>query len=163
MVSTTRTLKSHRASSQSQMGRTTARDAQREAQHKAVREIKLSNMHERLDIACRAYAAHVYKAAKFTSRCGAHCSAARAGGPNQPEPPTLHAQPTSEKLADTAAPSSPISPGSTRSLATADDHERRVYHCCGSCWFERRAQAHLWLRIPRLHARHDEPRRRGCD
>jgi hypothetical protein len=53
--------------------------------------------------------------------------------PNEPTLPTQCPQLTSEKLADTAAPSSPISIDSAGSLATADDLDRRASPLLRSC------------------------------
>ena len=108
------------------------RDAKGGTAHE-VRENVLTNIHDRLRIACLPHTAHACKAARFTTRRGAHSRSARAGAPNEPTLPTRCPQPTSENLPDTAALSLPISNDSIDLVATAEDHDGAVSPLLRSC------------------------------
>ena len=77
-----------------------------EAEHKKVRESVHIGMHDRAEIVCSSRPAHACKAARYAVESGAHSNPTQADGPSEPAPPTPYPQPTSDKLADTAASSS---------------------------------------------------------
>jgi hypothetical protein len=112
-----------------------------EAEHKKVRESVHYDMHDRAHIVCSSRPAHACKAAEYLMKSGAHSNPTQADGPSEPAPPTPYPQPTSDKLADTAAPSSLISNDSAEPLATADEHERSGLTIPARVPFERRAGA----------------------
>ena len=118
------------ASSQSH---TTAHETQWEAQHTKYARMCSSICTTVCTIACIPHTAHACKAARFTTRRGAHSRSARAGAPNEPTLPTRCPQPTSENLADTAALSLPISNDSIELVATAEDHDGAVSPLLRSC------------------------------
>ena len=112
-----------------------------EAEHKKVRESVHIGMHDRAEIVCSSRPAHACKAARYAVESGAHSNPTQADGPSEPAPPTLYPQPTSDKLADTAAPSSLITNDSVEPLATADEHGRSSLTIPARVLFERRAGA----------------------